>query len=505
MTSTSENKSRQLITEFKAGEVRDFFMKGTSFCGFDLPPYFDFEPVLQGVGDILDKHKFSDITTDPRDHIGVNYELLSNKDGRLAWRPIQLIHPALYVHLVRDITEKESWKLIKQRFGLFGKNSKIQCLSIPVSSRTRYSDRAQQVLQWWQDIEQHSIRLSLDFEFMAHTDVTDCYGSIYTHSVAWALHDRSFAQQKKNQKDKSLLGNRIDSCLQNMQRGQTNGIAQGSVLMDFIAELILGYSDTILTERVDAAGIKDYRILRYRDDYRIFVNEPTVGERLLQLISETMHEFGMKLNAEKTGLTNSVVQAATKPDKRYWLSTKQAHRNVQKHLSLVHDLSQRHPNSGSLLRALTDFHRRVARLRRAVPDAEVLIAMVVDIAVHNPKVYPVAAAIISSLILMIPPTSERKRLLHRIVSRFRRVPNTGHLQIWLQRISMFHEKKIEFLEPLCRLIAGENVTIWNNDWISNGKLKKLLAPNKVISTSEMDKLKSTIDASEFELFYYDSL
>ncbi|WP_250218337.1 RNA-directed DNA polymerase, partial [Escherichia coli] len=67
------------------------------------------------------------------------------------------------------------------------------------------------------------------------TDITDCYGSIYPHSLAWAIGTREVAKEKK--RDKNLLGNIIDSAIQNMQCGQTNGIPQGSVLMDFIAEI----------------------------------------------------------------------------------------------------------------------------------------------------------------------------------------------------------------------------------------------------------------------------
>ena len=64
-----------------------------------------------------------------------------------------------------------------------------------------------------------------------------------------------------------------------MQCGQTNGIPQGSVLMDFIAEILLGYIDEILTEQLNTAHIVNYKILRYRDDYRIFVNNPDEGEK----------------------------------------------------------------------------------------------------------------------------------------------------------------------------------------------------------------------------------
>jgi hypothetical protein len=51
---------------------------------------------------------------------------------------------------------------------------------------------------------------------------------------------------------------------------QTNGIPQGSVLMDFIAEMVLGYIDECLSRCLDEK--MDYRIIRYRDDYRIFTN-----------------------------------------------------------------------------------------------------------------------------------------------------------------------------------------------------------------------------------------
>ena len=56
-----------------------------------------------------------------------------------------------------------------------------------------------------------------------------------------------------------------------MTYNQTNGIPQGSVLMDFLAEIVLGYADTKITEKIDSE-ISDYKIIRYRDDYKIFVH-----------------------------------------------------------------------------------------------------------------------------------------------------------------------------------------------------------------------------------------
>jgi hypothetical protein len=47
-------------------------------------------------------------------------------------------------------------------------------------------------------------------------------------------------------------------------------LPQGSVLMDFIAEMVLGYIDECLSECLDEN--MNYHIIRYRDDYRIFTN-----------------------------------------------------------------------------------------------------------------------------------------------------------------------------------------------------------------------------------------
>lgn len=113
--------------------------------------------------------------------------------------------------------------------------------------------------------------MSLKYRYMFVTDITNCYGSIYTHTIAWALMGKDLAKQKKGKS--GLLGNMIDTYMQGMQYGQTNGIPQGSVPFDFIAEIVLGYADSQVSEALASKGIADYKILRYRDDYRIFSNK----------------------------------------------------------------------------------------------------------------------------------------------------------------------------------------------------------------------------------------
>lgn len=107
-----------------------------------------------------------------------------------------------------------------------------------------------EILTWWQMIEQRSIVLALDYNYVLHTDIVDCYGSIYTHSIPWAIHSKTEAKKKENRNNKSFVGVMIDTHLQDMNYGQTNGIPQGSSLMNFIAEIVLGYVDSLLAKRL---------------------------------------------------------------------------------------------------------------------------------------------------------------------------------------------------------------------------------------------------------------
>lgn len=273
------------ITNLSNIMARKFLLKEESYFTFDLPIYFTFTKLLQDISKKLENSNLSDFystykendnikTNDPKDFENVNYKLIHNKNGKYSWRLFQLIHPAIYVSLVHKMTEKANWDTILKKFEEYKNNNVVKCLSLPVISEDEKSDKATQINIWLQEIEQKSIALSLDFEYLFHTDIVDCYGSIYTHSISWAIHTKEKAKKKENRNNIDLIGVVIDQHIQAMSNGQTNGIPQGSILMDFIAEIVLAYVDSELTEKIKYIVKEEYKILRYRDDYRIFVNNP---------------------------------------------------------------------------------------------------------------------------------------------------------------------------------------------------------------------------------------
>ncbi len=74
--------------------------------------------------------------------------------------------------------------------------------------------------------------------------------------------------------------------------------------MDFVAEIVLGYVDSLIDEEL--SGSADIRILRYRDDYRIFSNSDEKAETVLKIVSEKLRSVGMKLGASKTFSSRNV-------------------------------------------------------------------------------------------------------------------------------------------------------------------------------------------------------
>lgn len=496
------------ILELSHTEARLFFLEQRNFCSIELPEYFEFQSLLDVLSTEIQNKSFNQIQCNnhkPKEYDDVNHIIFNNKDGKFAWRPLQLINPVLYVFLVHKITEENNWKLIVNRFKFF-QNNKIKCCSIPIlSEETKRSDKAYTVERWWEETEQQSLKLSLNFEYLLNTDITDCYGSIYTHTISWALHKKdiiksNFYLPKKERKE--YLGDEIDEIIRAMQNGQTNGIPQGSILMDFIAEMILGYTDSLLYDKIKTEKIKNYKILRYRDDYRIFTNSQEDAVKIARYLTEILIGLNLKLNSNKTFISNNIIQDAIKPDKIFWLANKQKEKTLQKTLLLIHLLAKKYPNSGSVTKALSYIQRKIHKKQKlGKENIEVLISIVVDIAHKNPKTYPMAIAILSKLLSLLKNKRKVNDVIASIEKKFNKNPNVGLLQIWLQRLTLKGDKNKDYKEKLCKKVVNNSTKIWNTDWLDKS-IKNIFAQNSIINRNYIQNMESIIKPEEIQLFEY---
>lgn len=481
-------------------EAKAHFLKGSSYFNGDLPKYISFEPILNNVSDVLKGQNYAQFKGEnPNELPNVNYSFIANKDGKFAWRPYELMHPVIYVSLVNLMCEEANWASIRARLKEF-EGGVVECCSTPVMSVDHQTDTATQVKNWWQSVEQRSLTYSLEFTHLLHTDVTDCYGSLYTHSIAWALHGLPKAKEEK--RSTSLLGNKIDSHIQASRYGQTNGIAQGSVLMDFIAEIVLGYVDEQVN--LELVGSADIRILRYRDDYRIFSNSDERAETALKIVSDKLRAVGMRLGVSKTFSYRNVVEGSVKPDKLAGIDHQDLGpsnaKTIQKQLLRLHSFGQRFPNSGALRRLVGEFHTSVSKQAEALEDLDVQVAIATDIAFVSPSTFPAVAGILSHLISLA--TSEEKvRLWTKVYEKMARVPYNGYLEIWLQRVTQPKAVGITFEsnEPICQIVNGASTQLWESRWISSEALKNALDVSKIL-IADAGEAMEVVQPEEVELF-----
>ena len=502
-----------LVTKMAAEEARSFFLKHNSYCSFPLPIYFDFAPLLNAVSDALDQKQsgINDIGYKYSCHYeNVNYILQTNKDGHYSWRPFDLIHPAIYTHLVHKITQKDEWGLLVARFNEFQINEKIVCASLPRESKNDdISDTAETLSGWWRDVEQESINNALQFKYLFTTDIANFYPSIYTHSIPWAIHTKE--KSKEVRQDNANIGNRIDHTLRQMRWGQTNGIPQGSALMDFIAEIILGYADDLLGQKLRKEGIDDYHIIRYRDDYRIFTNSKEDAEAIARHLTVILQKLGLQLNASKTSLSEDIILSSMKPDKRealMFFGNSVNATTIQKTLLKLVIFSRKHKNSGQLEKYLAKINKRLERMKELKEDVQPIVSIIADIMINNPRTFSSCALVLSNVLKFVEDDDEKLKLLEQVKSKFEPILGTGILDIWLQRISYHIDRDIEYKEILCSIVSGvhgkPHEHVWNSEWITDKNFKNRVMATPFIDVEKLEGCEPIIPEDEVVLYPYDS-
>lgn len=450
----------------------------------------------------MEKHYINDKSKRPWKLEHVNYKLMSNKDGKYDWRPFELVHPVLYVDMIKKLTSKDNWSEIVNRFDYFQENSIVQCESIPRKSLTEQSDQAENVTNWLNRVEKESVSLSIKYDYLYKTDISDCYGSVYTHSISWALYDKQWCKDNINSSDyKNSLGKYIETYHQNVHHQQTNGIPQGNVLSDLIAELVLGYIDTLFTNRLKKLKIhKHIKVIRYRDDYRIFTNEKQYGDTALKELSEILSEYNFKLSKGKTSNSNSVIKESIKSDKQLWKTKYSGNKSNSLIIRLMQllEFSNQYPNSGTLRKELTKLHKKIYKWDYVRQELNVLIAYTVDIASKNPGCYSECSALLSKFISLVD-ADEREPVLKLTMLKLDKIPNNGYLEIWIQRILLKHAIKANYTNDISKGVDDRSFNIWDSSWLTKD-FHKLITDSEVIDEATIEKMDEVIQPFEFELF-----
>jgi len=145
------------------------------------------------------------------------------------------------------------------------------------------------------------IRLEKKFRYQLSLDISKCFDSIYTHSMAWATKSK---EEAKENTFALSFGNQFDKVMQRLNHNETSGICIGPETSRIFAEIILAKVDQNARRNLEEKrppihdGV-DYECRRYVDNYYIFSNDPVTAEHVEHELSIALREYNLHLNNGK--------------------------------------------------------------------------------------------------------------------------------------------------------------------------------------------------------------
>ena len=495
------SKAVRNILTLNHDEAMDFFMKSEQYHGFELPEYFTFDEVLKYVREKVRTIPYEECIqkgVSPDSLSDVNLDILLNKDGRYAVRPIILANPFLYYFLVREVCCESNWQVIKDLFEKFNVPHITSCAIPVIPNEKEPFHKATTINNWWNSMEQRSIELSLEYRYMFVMDITNCYGSVNPQTFDWAfsLKDTSFETEGESKIAKS-----IQWYLRAFQQGRNIGILQGSAIFDFVGEIILGYSDLLLHEALQAKAqeyeeqgkaFPAYEIIRDRDDYRIFCNNREALEEISYILQQVLKRLNFRMNSQKTKISDSIVTDAVNSDKLVYIYNTPIFNkkgvdfdSFEKHLLYILMFSRQYPDSGSIKTMLSDIDKRIEDWLKPKEETEgkktknpnyipggsigAMSAICTQIALENVGCSHYALRVISRMIGSLKDMDEKRSIIDLVYHKLCNQPNSSYNQLWLQNMTYTQDKKhgtSPYALRLCQLVAGKAVApLWNNDWL----------------------------------------
>lgn len=132
-------------------------------------------------------------------------------------------------------------------------------------------------------------------KYVALADISNCFPSVYSHSISWALVGKTVAKSKSKPNDRNEWFNQIDFYTRNLKHGETNGVLIGPHSSNLISEIILVTVDNEPTKQ-------GFKYIRNIDDYTCYVDSHEESDRFFLCLSEELKKYELSLNSKKSKL-----------------------------------------------------------------------------------------------------------------------------------------------------------------------------------------------------------
>ena len=228
---------------------------------------------------------------------------LSMRKNNISRRILSLPNPKSFLRLAKLM--QENWNNIQSyaessfslspityihKYNDFGERAMLNSENVRESLRSK-SDFVEGI--------RNCIQVSLGYRFRLKVDIANCYNSIYTHSIAWAICGKDDAKKYLRTKEPESLKNRyeladkLDAFMRFQKNNETNGIVVGPFTSRIFSEIILAAIDKQLAN-------KGYIFRRYVDDYKFYFKSEADAKGSVPHIERLLNEYDLQLNISKT-------------------------------------------------------------------------------------------------------------------------------------------------------------------------------------------------------------
>lgn len=259
-------------------------------------------------------------------------------------RPLAIPNPATYAQLCKYISK--IWSKLQQYFEeeTQGQNYSISRIHLrkKKSSGTLFSMNYKD----WKADGTPEPDLLLGAKYLVHADISNCFPSMYTHALSWALVGKDVAKQNQSNHDEWY--NQLDYFTRNIKHGETHGLLIGPHVSNLLSEIILVKVDKVLYD----AG---FRYTRNIDDYSCYVSSYEEGQRFLTKLTEQLRAYDLTLNHKKTSIEElpkaSIEQWVRKINAFTAFDTKEEmnFKEVRAYLDMAIDLMQDNNDNAAIL------------------------------------------------------------------------------------------------------------------------------------------------------------
>ena len=339
-------------------------------------------------------------------------------------RTFGVIDPYLHNDIAYDIST--NWKTIANN--IFHKDNDVACFSFPIPVSKKIPGRVgvlrggRMIYEFIEMIDNAIASTAYEYKYILKTDVKGFYPSIYTHSIAWAIHGKNRIKKNNNRSDYSLVGNRLDKLFQKSNNDCTNGIPIGPAVSDIIGELVASAVDRLYSKGCRKDGI-DVRTVRFKDDYRILAKNEGDAIKACKILQIALSEYNLELSDSKTEIFElpdglfrkwtSMYHSAypKKLDKLTWQQFRELY------LAVI-DIDKRCPSTGVIDRFLADVIQKngYPKVNLEEENLQKVISMLLMLATKRHKSFPKILAILESILNNSIWFNHKKMIINYIIN-----------------------------------------------------------------------------------------